>query len=277
MNSNEERYSINELQLLGVVLSIENIKNYFYGKEFSIITDHRALLSILKDHRTSKSYNSRLSRWVDQFKIEHLPGAMMGLVDCIFRNTYQPAKSLFKYDEKFFVATWSRIQADAKLLQQEKHISAVKIDKFYLDTKTDIETPSIQQIHQVLKINTVKPKSLTQNFMLFAPQSPSSDLPLKHNHNFIIDKAIRVRCTQINSILTKQKFNRNFIPFNYTIFHSPHSSRVHLTQNKLSPAQHSNTFKPNTNNHKIFDCDFDPRVRFTQNKLTLTGHNLFFY
>ena len=39
-NSNEERYSINELELLGVVGSIEYFKNYLYGKEFSIITDH---------------------------------------------------------------------------------------------------------------------------------------------------------------------------------------------------------------------------------------------
>ena len=47
LNSSEERYSINELELLGVVWSIE----YFYGKKFTIITDHRALLSILKEHR----------------------------------------------------------------------------------------------------------------------------------------------------------------------------------------------------------------------------------
>ena len=66
LNSNEERYSVNELELLGVVWSIDYFKNYLYGEEFSIITDHRALLSILKEHRSNKSYNSRLSRWVDR-------------------------------------------------------------------------------------------------------------------------------------------------------------------------------------------------------------------
>ena len=86
-----------------------------------MITDHRTLLSILKEHRSNKSYNSRSSRWVDhlvpyQFKIEHLPGAEMGLVDYISRNPHQPAKSISKYDE-FLVATLSRIKADAKLLQ----------------------------------------------------------------------------------------------------------------------------------------------------------------
>ena len=55
LNSNEERYSNNELELLGVVWSIEYFKNYLYGKEFSIIIDHRALLSFLEEHRSNKS------------------------------------------------------------------------------------------------------------------------------------------------------------------------------------------------------------------------------
>ena len=64
------------------------------------MTDHRAHLSILKDHRSNKSYNSRLSRWVGrllpyQFKIEHLPGAKMGFVDYISHNPYHPAQNYF--------------------------------------------------------------------------------------------------------------------------------------------------------------------------------------
>ena len=79
---------------------------------------------MLKEHRSNKSYNSRLSRCVDrllayQFKIEPLPGAKMGLVDYISRNPYQPAKSFSKNDEEFLVTTLSRIQADAKILQQK--------------------------------------------------------------------------------------------------------------------------------------------------------------
>ena len=129
LNSSEERYSINELELLGVVWSIEYFKNYLYGKKFTVITDHRVLLSILKEHRSNKSYNSRLSRWVDrllpyQFSIEHLLGAKMGLVDYISRNPYQPAKSVSKYDEEFLVATLSSIHSDAQLLQQKHNLTA---------------------------------------------------------------------------------------------------------------------------------------------------------
>ena len=141
LNSNEERYSINEL---GVVWSIEYFKNYIYGKEFSIITDHRALFSILKEHRSNKSYNSSLSRWVDrllpyQFKIEHLPGAKMGLVDYISRNPHQPAKSISKYDEEF-----SRIHTDAKILQQKHNIPANSLNKLYHENKFEVQNSSKQ-------------------------------------------------------------------------------------------------------------------------------------
>ena len=62
LNPCKEQYSINKLELLGVVWSIEYLKNYLYGKHLTVITDHRALLSILKQNRLNKFYNSRLTR-----------------------------------------------------------------------------------------------------------------------------------------------------------------------------------------------------------------------
>ena len=96
LNSNEVRYSVNELQLLGVLWSVEYFKYNLFGKSFTIITDHRALLSIMKEHRSNKSFNSRLTRWVDpllpfDFNIEHIPGAKMG-----GRLYFPPTKSRSK-------------------------------------------------------------------------------------------------------------------------------------------------------------------------------------
>ena len=107
LSSCQERYSVNEL--LGVVWSIEYFKNYLFGENFTVITDHRALLSILKENRLDKLYNSRLTRWIDrllpfQFDIEHLPGAKMGLVDYISQHPFQKAKKNSTYDEEFIVA-----------------------------------------------------------------------------------------------------------------------------------------------------------------------------
>ena len=115
LNSTEERYSIKELELLSVVWAIEYFKYYPFGKIFAVLTDHRALLFVLKSHRSIKSCNSRLKRWVDRllpfdFNIEHIPGTRMGLVDNISRQPNQKAKSITQYDEEFMVATISRIR-----------------------------------------------------------------------------------------------------------------------------------------------------------------------
>ena len=108
LNNNEERYSINELELLGLVWAIEYFKYYLFGKNFTVLTDHRALLSVLKSHRSNKSYNSRLTRWIDRllpfnFNIEHIPGTRMGLVDYISRQPNQKAKSITQYDEEHHI------------------------------------------------------------------------------------------------------------------------------------------------------------------------------
>ena len=48
LNKAEEKYSINELELLGVVWALEHFKHYLLGHKFTVQTDHRALLSILE-------------------------------------------------------------------------------------------------------------------------------------------------------------------------------------------------------------------------------------
>ena len=72
---------------------------FLYEKQFKIITDHSTLHSILKEHGCNKSYNSRLTRWVErllifQYEIEHLPGAKIGLLNFIFRHPNQKAKKI---------------------------------------------------------------------------------------------------------------------------------------------------------------------------------------
>ena len=115
-NSFDKRYSVNELELLGMVWSFEYFKSYLYREQFTIITDHRALLSILKKKLSNKSCSSLLTRWIDcllqfQFNIEHLPGAKKGLVFYISRHPNQKAKKVTAYDEEFIVAKLKLISA----------------------------------------------------------------------------------------------------------------------------------------------------------------------
>ena len=95
---------------------MEYFKNYLYGKHFTVITDHRALLSILEENCLNKFYNSRLTRWIDRllpFKLdyEHLPGAKMVLVDYILRHPNQKAKKVSAYDEEIILAKLKLISA----------------------------------------------------------------------------------------------------------------------------------------------------------------------
>ena len=58
----------------------------------------------MKEHRSNKSYNSRLTRLVDRllsfdFNIEHITGTKMGLVDYISCQPNRKAKVTNKYDE----------------------------------------------------------------------------------------------------------------------------------------------------------------------------------
>ena len=84
--------------------------------QLSQITEHYyPLHRSNKEHRSNKSYNSRLTRWIDRllpfdFNIEHIPGAKMGLVDYISRQPNQKAKVTNKYDEEFAVATVTRFR-----------------------------------------------------------------------------------------------------------------------------------------------------------------------
>ena len=95
LNKNEQRYSINELELLAVVWSLEHFKYYLFGSHFTLQTDHQALLSALKKNRGNKTYQSRLTRWVDRllpfhFKVEHISGKNMGFADYLSRHPNSP-------------------------------------------------------------------------------------------------------------------------------------------------------------------------------------------
>ena len=98
------------MELLAVVWVVDRYKHYLLGKPFTIATDHTALTSALDGNKSNKTYQYRLTRWVDrllpyQFKIVHIPGWDMGIVDYLSRDLFNdpwPEKDL---DEYFVVAT----------------------------------------------------------------------------------------------------------------------------------------------------------------------------
>ena len=110
LNAQEKKYSTNELELLAVVWAVDRYKHYLLGKPFIIATDHKVLTSALDGNKSNKTYESRLTRWVDrllpyQFNIVHIPGRDMGIVDSLSRDPFNDPWPESELDEKFVVAT----------------------------------------------------------------------------------------------------------------------------------------------------------------------------
>ena len=80
LNPAEKMYFTNDLELLAVVWATEHFRNYIYGRYFTVISDHKALLTLLNSSpKGNKTVFSRLSRWYDRlvpydFKVEHKEG-----------------------------------------------------------------------------------------------------------------------------------------------------------------------------------------------------------
>ena len=87
----ESKYSINELELFAIVWAVEHFRNYIYGVQFKLISDHKALMSVLKPKRGNKTFSSRLTRWVDRllpfdFEVVHVAGRTLGTADYLSRH-----------------------------------------------------------------------------------------------------------------------------------------------------------------------------------------------
>ena len=100
----EEKYSINDFELLAVVWAVEHFKNYLYGIKFQVVSDHKALATVLKSNKGNKTYSSRLTRCVDRllpFDVEifHAPGRTIGIADYLSRHPSPIEGTSVKADE----------------------------------------------------------------------------------------------------------------------------------------------------------------------------------
>ena len=124
------KYSTNELELLGVVWATEHFRNYLYGTEFQIVSDHKALLSALSAKHVNETMHSRLTRWVNRrlpfsFELSHLPGKHMGFTYLLSRLPSAKALPISHYDNEFVVASIDKIQ---KILLNKQHSKIVTVN-----------------------------------------------------------------------------------------------------------------------------------------------------
>ena len=108
--------NFNITERLAVVWSVDRFKHYLPGKEFILATDHKALTSALGEHKSNKTYQSRLTRLVDrlllyQFKVVHTPWKDMGIVEYLSRDPIGGPWPESELDKKFVVALIDQFHA----------------------------------------------------------------------------------------------------------------------------------------------------------------------
>ena len=152
----KKKYTTNELELLAVISAVDSFSQYLLGKEFVIATDHKALTSALGEHRSNKTYQSRLTRWVDkllpyQFKVIHIPGKDMGIVDYLSREPNGEPWPESEIDERFVVTSIEDFHKaldclNSRLIDTDRKINENILE--YSGTRNDISHCKDNSSHQ---------------------------------------------------------------------------------------------------------------------------------
>ena len=95
---------------------VEYFQNYILGRNFLVVTDHKAVIFLWNGNNKNKTIFSRLTRWLDRlipfdFQIELKPGAKIGLADYLSRHPCNEATPISTYDNMFTVAKINLIRA----------------------------------------------------------------------------------------------------------------------------------------------------------------------
>ena len=91
LNAAQRRYSTSERELLAIVLTLEHFRQFLYGQQFDIITDHEPLKHLVKTPRIAP----KLARWVARiqlfdYKIRYRRGEDNGGADGLSRLALEP-------------------------------------------------------------------------------------------------------------------------------------------------------------------------------------------
>ena len=108
LSDTENKYAINELELLAVVWGLEQFPLYIYGKTVKLLTDHQALEPLIKRNRSNKTYSARLTRWLNRLahftiNVNHITGKHLALTDYLSRNPTAPPQADEAHDEEYVI------------------------------------------------------------------------------------------------------------------------------------------------------------------------------
>ena len=87
----EQKYSTKKLKHLANVCLIEHFRNYVYGIQFDVVSDHKPLTANLKGNRADKVNSKRLRSSVNKhlrfhFTVKHSPGTTLGMANFLSKH-----------------------------------------------------------------------------------------------------------------------------------------------------------------------------------------------
>ena len=210
----ETKYSINELEFLAVVWAIEHFKNYVNGTKFKVISDHKALSSVLRPNRGNKTFSSRLTRWVDRlllfdFEVTHAPGRVLGFADYLSRHPSDLEGSTIQAEQLW--KEWFTVN----VLSQ---IDAISVNE---------AKPMVEQKGKVLtrtRESVLKVESESENERQSSGENAKQRQPIKSKHSQNKNETIKSTGAynplngQVDSesmFTSINKINESFLPANY--------------------------------------------------------------
>ena len=96
LSKSEQNYSQLEKEALAIIFGIKKFHKFLYGKPFTLVTDHKLLVTILGPRSpVSTLAAAQLQRWAlllsgYQYKVEFRPIAHHGNADCLSRLPIHP-------------------------------------------------------------------------------------------------------------------------------------------------------------------------------------------
>jgi transposase InsO family protein len=154
----EQNYSQIEKEGLALIFAVKKFHKYIYGRHFTLLTDHRPLLSIFGSKKGIPVHSAnRLQRWAAallgyDFKIEHRKSTDFGQADALSRLISAQAAS----DEEIVV---SALQADFDIQLLTSHLP-VTFDKLRSFTLQD---PVLGAVKKYIKAGWPDTNTLRQH------------------------------------------------------------------------------------------------------------------
>ena len=188
------------MELLAVVWGVEHFENYVYGVNFGVVSDHKALQSVVKANIGNITFSSWLTRWVDRllpfdFSVTHEPGRTLGVADYLSRHPSEYESSSVKAEAMF--NSWFTMNVVDEIVPSLKRKVTNENGPIAAEKRYE-RKQSVKE--SVLTVHTFTQSSAIRKHLLKSPISTK-----KSNEFHPIIKLVKFMCKQISKMTAQYR------------------------------------------------------------------------